>query len=125
MNAERNIRINKVLRELNISLDRAVNIFKTADIQVEANPNFKISEQEYNFLRTYLGLKKYVTISKPQITNPEIANRIRQSKGIPETVFKYFGTADYHLSSLSDKYLFYSEFTSMLRPIRDATFLET
>ncbi|SHG25880.1 Protein of unknown function [Flavobacterium micromati] len=116
MNAERNIRINKVLRELNISLDRAVNIFKTADIQVEANPNFKISEQEYNFLRTYLGLKKYITISKPQITNPEIANRIRQSKGIPETVFKYFGTEDYHLSSLSDKYLFYSEFTSFNDP---------
>lgn len=116
MQVERYIRINKVLRELNISLERAVNLLKTADIHIEANPNTKISEDEYNFLRTRIGLKAYKAKVEPEITNPAVAKRIRISKGVPETVFKYFGTQNYHLSSLRELYLFYSDFNDFNDP---------
>jgi translation initiation factor IF-2 len=50
MSEEKNIRINKVLRELNISLERAVDYLKDKGIAIEASPNTKISEEVYNTL---------------------------------------------------------------------------
>ena len=50
MSEERVIRINKVLRELNISLERAVDYLKDKGIAIEANPNTKISDDVYNVL---------------------------------------------------------------------------
>ena len=51
MSEEKVIRINKVLRELNISLERAVDYLKDKGIVVESNPNTKISESEFNILQ--------------------------------------------------------------------------
>ena len=50
MSEERIIRINKVLRELNISLERAVDYLKDKGIAIDANPNAKISDDIYNVL---------------------------------------------------------------------------
>jgi translation initiation factor IF-2 len=50
MSEERAIRLNKVLRELNISLDRAVDFLKDKGHVIEASPNAKISGTEYNAL---------------------------------------------------------------------------
>lgn len=50
MSEERAIRLNKVLRELNISLDRAVEYLKDKGHTIEASPNAKISNEEYNVL---------------------------------------------------------------------------
>ncbi len=50
MSEERIIRINKVLRELNISLERAVDYLKDKGIAIESNPNTKISDDVYNVL---------------------------------------------------------------------------
>jgi translation initiation factor IF-2 len=52
MSEERVIRINKVLRELNISLERAVDYLKDKGIVIDANPNTKISDQEFNILQS-------------------------------------------------------------------------
>jgi len=52
MSEERIIRINKVLRELNISLERAVDYLKDKGIAIESNPNTKISENEVNILQS-------------------------------------------------------------------------
>jgi translation initiation factor IF-2 len=52
MSEERIIRINKVLRELNISLERAVDYLKDKGIGIESNPNTKISEKEFNILQS-------------------------------------------------------------------------
>lgn len=52
MSEERVIRINKVLRELNISLERAVDYLKDKGIAIDANPNAKISNQEFNILQS-------------------------------------------------------------------------
>ncbi|HEX8270069.1 MAG TPA: translation initiation factor IF-2 [Flavobacterium sp.] len=51
MSEERIIRINKVLRELNISLERAVDYLKDKGIAIDANPNAKISEMEFSILQ--------------------------------------------------------------------------
>lgn len=50
MSEEKNIRINKILRELNISLERAVDYLKDKGVTIEASPNTKISENEYSIL---------------------------------------------------------------------------
>ncbi|MDR2222474.1 MAG: translation initiation factor IF-2 [Flavobacteriaceae bacterium] len=50
MSEERAIRINKVLKELNISLDRAVDFLKGKGFDVEASLNAKISQGEYSVL---------------------------------------------------------------------------
>jgi len=52
MSEERIIRINKVLRELNISLERAVDYLKDKGIAIDANPNAKISEREFGILQS-------------------------------------------------------------------------
>jgi translation initiation factor IF-2 len=44
------IRINKVLRELNISLDRAVDFLESKGIEIEKSPNTKISQEVYDTL---------------------------------------------------------------------------
>jgi predicted DNA helicase len=50
MAEERLIRINKILRELNLSLDRAVDFLKEKDIHIESSPNAKLSQEEYKIL---------------------------------------------------------------------------
>lgn len=44
------IRLNKVLRELNISLDRAVEFLDSKGVDIEKRPTTKISEEVYNIL---------------------------------------------------------------------------
>jgi len=44
------IRLNKVLKELNISLDRAVEFLSSKDIQIDARPTTKIDQKIYDLL---------------------------------------------------------------------------
>ena len=44
------IRLNKVLRELNISLDRAVEFLDSKGVEIEKRPTTKISEETHNLL---------------------------------------------------------------------------
>jgi translation initiation factor IF-2 len=44
------IRLNKVLRELNISLDRAVEFLDSKGVEIEKRPTTKISDEVYNIL---------------------------------------------------------------------------
>lgn len=44
------IRLSKVLKECNISLDRAIYILEAAGKIVEKNPNSKISEEDYSII---------------------------------------------------------------------------
>lgn len=58
MSEERVIRINKVLRELNISLDRAVEYLKDKGHTIDASPNAKISNEEFNALYNQFSADK-------------------------------------------------------------------
>jgi translation initiation factor IF-2 len=44
------VRLNKVLRELNISIDRAVDFLESKGIEIEKRPTTKISEEVHNIL---------------------------------------------------------------------------
>jgi translation initiation factor IF-2 len=44
------VRLNKVLRELNISIDRAVDFLESKGVEIEKSPNTKISEEVYGIL---------------------------------------------------------------------------
>ena len=44
------IRLNKVLKELNISLDRAVEFLSSKKIEIEPRPTSKIDQDVYNLL---------------------------------------------------------------------------
>ena len=45
-----NVRLNKVLRELNISIDRAVDFLESQNIEIEKRPTTKISAEVYDLL---------------------------------------------------------------------------
>ena len=47
-----NIRLNKVLRELNISIDRAIDFLESKSIEIEKRPTTKISLEIYDILST-------------------------------------------------------------------------
>ena len=51
MSESRTVRLNKVLRELNISLDRAVEYLAKKGHQIEARPTTKISSEIYQILQ--------------------------------------------------------------------------
>ncbi|MBU2060321.1 MAG: DUF2971 domain-containing protein [Bacteroidetes bacterium] len=114
MDLERNIRINKVLRELNISLERGIDILKLGGFEIEPNPNSKISEFEYSFLKYRLGVN--ATKPKPTITGSGTIRRIRDKKGIPYSVFKYYSTNKFSLESFELKYLYHSNYKDFNDP---------
>lgn len=58
MSEKRVIRLNKVLGELNISLDRAVDHLKTSGFTVDLSPNSKISDEEYAALNKQFSADK-------------------------------------------------------------------
>jgi translation initiation factor IF-2 len=86
--SEGNIRINKVLRELNISLERAVDYLKDKGIAIEASPNTKISDDVYTILcGQFAGDKGNKEASKgvsEEIRKEKEALRIEREKEIEE-----------------------------------------
>lgn len=88
MSEERNIRINKVLRELNISLERAIDYLKDKGIAVDANPNAKISDKEFDILQNqFAGDKGNKEASKgvsEEIKKEKEALRLEREKEIED-----------------------------------------
>jgi translation initiation factor IF-2 len=88
MSEERNIRINKVLRELNISLERAVDYLKDKGIAIDANPNAKISDKEFDILQNqFAGDKGNKEASKgvsEEIRKEKEALRLEREKEIED-----------------------------------------
>ncbi|MEN9928211.1 MAG: translation initiation factor [Bacteroidota bacterium] len=88
MSEERNIRINKVLRELNISLERAVDHLKDKGISIESNPNAKISDKEFDILQSqFAGDKGNKEASKgvsEEIKKEKEALRLEREKELEE-----------------------------------------
>ena len=69
------IRLNKVLRELNISLDRAVDHLSSKGITIEARPTTKISNETYNCL-----LDEFQTDKSKKDASTEISEEKRKEK---------------------------------------------
>ena len=88
MSEERTIRINKVLREFNISLDRAVDYLKDKGISVESNPNAKISDAEYGILQNQFAGDKGNKVASMEVSEEKRkekeALRIEREKEIED-----------------------------------------
>lgn len=69
------IRINKVLREFNISLDRAVEFLGAKGHVVEARPTAKISDEEYQLL-----LAEFQTDKSKKVEAKEVGEEKRKEK---------------------------------------------
>ena len=69
------IRLNKVLRELNISLDRAVDFLSSKGHDVEARPTTKISDAVYQVL-----LDEFQTDMSKKVASKEVGEEKRKEK---------------------------------------------
>ena len=69
------IRLNKVLRELNISLDRAVEFLAQKGMDVEARPTTKITTEVYDTL-----LDEFVTDKSKKDASHEVSEEKRKEK---------------------------------------------
>ena len=69
------IRLNKVLRELNISLDRAVDFLATKGHEVEARPTAKISNEVYQVLQD-----EFQTDMSKKVASKEVGEEKRKEK---------------------------------------------
>ena len=69
------LRLNKVLRELNISLDRAVEHLAKNGHDVEARPTTKISDSEYQVL-----LDGFQTDKSKKVASKEVGEEKRKEK---------------------------------------------
>jgi len=70
-----NIRLNRVLRELNISLDRAVEFLASKGHKVEARPTTKISNEVYQVL-----LDEFQTDMSKKVASKEVGEEKRKEK---------------------------------------------
>lgn len=68
MSEKRVIRINKVLRELNISLERAVDFLKEKNHIIESSPNAKISQEEYDVLCDQFSADKGKKVASQEVS---------------------------------------------------------
>ena len=69
------LRLNKVLRELNISLDRAVEHLTNQGFEIEARPTTKISDEIYNVL-----LDEFQTDKSKKVASREVGEEKRKEK---------------------------------------------
>ena len=69
------VRLNKVLRELNISLDRAVELLNQKGIEVDARPTTKITTEVYKTL-----LDEFETDKSKKVASHEISEEKRKEK---------------------------------------------
>ncbi len=75
MSDQPTLRLNKVLRELNISLDRAVEHLSQHGHEIEARPTTKISQEVYNIL-----LDEFETDKSKRDASAEISKEKRKEK---------------------------------------------
>ena len=75
MSDQQTLRLNKVLRELNISLDRAVEHLSQHGHEIEARPTTKISQEVYNIL-----LDEFETDKSKRDASTEISEEKRKEK---------------------------------------------
>jgi len=75
MAEEKTMRLNKVLREFNISLDRAVEYLNSKGHEIEARPTTKITEEVYHVL-----LNEFSTDKSKKVASKEVGEEKRKEK---------------------------------------------
>ena len=82
------IRLNKVLRELNISLDRAVDFLESKGVEIEKRPTTKISEEVYQLLSGEFQTDATKKMASQEVSEAKLkekeALRIKREKELEE-----------------------------------------
>jgi len=83
------IRLNKVLRELNISLDRAVEFLDSKGIEIEKRPTTKVSEEVYGILSDEFETDANKKIKSQKVTEAKLKEketlRVEREKDLEES----------------------------------------
>ncbi|MGX1024854.1 translation initiation factor IF-2 [Psychroflexus sp. MBR-150] len=69
------IRLNKVLREFNVSLDRVVDFLKSKGYEIDARPTTKISDEIYNVL-----YEEFETDKSKRVESKEVSEELKKEK---------------------------------------------
>ncbi|RRO24052.1 translation initiation factor IF-2 [Flavobacteriaceae bacterium 14752] len=69
------IRLNKVLREFNVSLDRVVDFLKSKGYEIDARPTTKISDEIYNVL-----YDEFETDKSKRVESKEVSEELKKEK---------------------------------------------
>lgn len=72
MSSGKTIRLNKILRELEISLDRAIKLLKGRNIEIEARPTTKIDHETYLILLEENSKQKQTAPKRPILAGHKI-----------------------------------------------------
>ncbi|MDG2052297.1 MAG: translation initiation factor IF-2 [Flavobacteriaceae bacterium] len=75
MSEVKTMRLNKVLREFNISLDRAVEFLSSKGYEVESRPTTKISNKEYQLM-----FEEFQTDKSKKVASKEVGEEKRKEK---------------------------------------------
>lgn len=87
---KKTIRLNKVLRELNISLDRAIEYLSSKGENIEARPTTKLTENQYNLL-----VKRFESLNKKRINFEFNSEQFQKSVQELARVTRNFSSQDF------------------------------
>ena len=80
-----NIRLNKVLRELNISIDRAIDFLESKSIEIEKRPTTKISLEIYELLSNEFQTDANKKVASNELSEAKSKEKEALSEGTPCT----------------------------------------
>jgi translation initiation factor IF-2 len=69
------IRLNKVLRELNISIDRATDFLKEKGVDIDKSPNTKISEEVYTILSNQFQTDANKKVASQEVSEAKLKEK--------------------------------------------------
>ena len=77
------IRLNKVIRELNVGIDTIVDYLKETGVEIKSNPNEKITEEQYEALRTKFGADKTLRKEADKLLMEQKDRKEKEKKPAP------------------------------------------
>ncbi|SHI67279.1 Protein of unknown function [Arenibacter nanhaiticus] len=122
---EKVVRLNKFLREHNISLDRFIEIVSPFNFGIEFRPTSKINKRIIDFVVMFLGIeenKRYLINEEEKFdyskSTEGVLRRLRKKQLQPKTIFKYYSNDEngFNLDALKNKYCYHNSYLSFNDP---------
>lgn len=79
-----NIRLNKVIRELNVGIERVVDFLREKGFDVKANPNEKISDEQYEMLKEKFGDDKNLRKKADELISGHQTSKSAKKNAAPQ-----------------------------------------
>ena len=103
------IRLSQAARKLNIGKDAIVDALSMLGIEIENNPNAKLSGETFRKLNDLLSSGNLKRELEQELISPlEALTDCYKERGNPEFIYKYYRINDFFKESLKSNYIFYS-----------------